>query len=779
MAIIRTKGGTDGIQRYLVEGKKSGRSFSRNELDERVILGNLDLTNKIIQSIDGRRERYIHTTISFKEDALHAATFLDIAEDFRAFAFAAYHPDEYNFYAEAHLPRIKSYIDADGMRIVRLPHIHFVIPRLNLLSSKDLNPFGLYKSNISFIDAFQEHINHKYGTISPSDSRRTNMSMESSILSRSIGDVFDGENGEFKSKLLAEVVDKNITNYEDFRKLLRGRGEAKTRNVSKVHEHEAIRPMGKTKYINLRHFVFSRKFIEFPIAQKIAHLKAEAKMEYCSQAEPKPTPKSVNIVLADWNTRRSKEIKYLNSGNARQYKKYKEATVSEKYKILKVLETKFYKKHKEIYERKFSAEPVLINRSTVKTNRAHAPRSPNAPSILETGREIDTSVAQLLRHKHEHIHAQTVVKDLIVRDINRHIKVREFLIHLSHSHGVILGKYKIEQYEFFNIGKDGSGRIRCGNRNYNVSDFLTKELHLPWVQALSILKSAYADQMKCGEEIRENLEPDLSLWRRFQVDFMRDISAEKIQRKEAWNVQRESERTRISIIREYFNIEKLKIRANKELSNADRRSSLSLCVMHRVSSEAALRETKKEERARLRTQNNLSQMEKYRRFLQLRAREDETALAELRRHRVFESRRFVTGAAFDALDGERDHEFDSRLISLHGLSYEIDISGNVTYSKLDKQILRDEGRSLAVLDADDDTVVELALRCAHTKFGNKMKITGNSGFREKVARIIVQEDLNIEVDDQFTSNLIDELRTARLRSDKNHQSVKYPQSKIN
>lgn len=177
-------------------------------------------------------------------------------------------------------------------------------------------------------------------------------------------------------------------------------------------------------------------------------------------------------------------------------------------------------------------------------------------------------------------------------------------------------------------------------------------------------------------------------------------------------------------------------------------------------------------------QNDISQMEMYRRFLQLRARGDEAALAELRRHRLSESRRFVTLAAFDAPDGEGEQEFQLTPIDLLGLTYEIDIAGNVTYSNADRQILRDEGWSLAVLDANDDAVVELALRCAYAKFGNKMKITGKTEFREKVARIIVQGNLYIEFDDQFTNNFIEKLRTARFITDKTHHDANYPTSKI-
>ncbi|CAM2158858.1 hypothetical protein PT2222_540005 [Paraburkholderia tropica] len=44
---------------------------------------------------------------------------------------------------------------------------------------------------------------------------------------------------------------------------------------------------------------------------------------------------------------------------------------------------------------------------------------------------------------------------------------------LARSHGLIASKYEVTK------GRDGSDRIQCGVRNLNVSDFLTKEMHLP------------------------------------------------------------------------------------------------------------------------------------------------------------------------------------------------------------------------------------------------------------------------------------------------------------
>ncbi|MCQ4438591.1 hypothetical protein NO135_26640, partial [Clostridioides difficile] len=68
---------------------------------------------------------------------------------FKAFVFAAYRPDELNFYAEAHLPRVKCYVDEQSGKLVeRKPHIHVVIPKLNLISGQSARPFGFDKLNL-------------------------------------------------------------------------------------------------------------------------------------------------------------------------------------------------------------------------------------------------------------------------------------------------------------------------------------------------------------------------------------------------------------------------------------------------------------------------------------------------------------------------------------------------------------------------------------------------------------------------------------------------------
>ncbi|WP_097357388.1 hypothetical protein [Candidatus Enterovibrio escicola] len=113
-------------------------------------------------------EKYMHITLSFKEDHVDEDTLKAITKEFKDFAMMAYLDEELSFYAEAHLPKIKTYIDkSTGETVKRKPHIHVIIPEKNLASGKRLEPFGLVRKNEHFIDAFQEITNEKYQLASP------------------------------------------------------------------------------------------------------------------------------------------------------------------------------------------------------------------------------------------------------------------------------------------------------------------------------------------------------------------------------------------------------------------------------------------------------------------------------------------------------------------------------------------------------------------------------------------------------------------------------------
>ncbi len=361
--LIRVSGRHDGVKQYLEEGRKVGRDFGRDDLDERVVLaGDLDLTDAVIQSINAAPgvERYLSVTLSFKEDHVDRQTLFQIVRDFETFALHAYRPDEYSFYAEAHLPRIKSYIDqTTGALVERKPHIHIVVPRWNLLAEKHLEPLGYVRSNLSFIDAFQEHVNAKYGLASPKDNRRTLLTDASEMISRYRGDLFRANSRELKEQILDAVLDRGIEDHADFMALLQEHGAVRTRNAGRDNAYPNVKPAGAGKGVNLKEYVFTPEFIALPTAEKLQALSADAADRYENGVARRRTPEHIMAVLDEWYATRSREVKYLNSGS-RQYQRYLESSPHDRGLMLADLERGFYAQHlKAHHERADDTLPGL------------------------------------------------------------------------------------------------------------------------------------------------------------------------------------------------------------------------------------------------------------------------------------------------------------------------------------------------------------------------------------------------------------------------------------
>lgn len=347
--LIRIGGGKEGIKEYLENGHKQGREFTRDELDERVVLaGDLDFTDLLINDLDTDAEKYLHITLSFKEDVIPRDVMESIVSDFEQFAFAAFGRDEYNFYAEAHLPKIKSYVSQKtGETVERKPHIHFVIPKINLLSGGALNPFGLVEHNERFIDAFQEHVNNKYGLASPKNNRRIEFTDASDMINRYKDDEFSGNNRDLKKEILEAVLERNVTRYDDFKELLAEYGQTKTRNLGKDNEYQNVKPDDNAKGVNLKEFVFSREFIELSDTDKLATLSAEVTRKYEIAGLERTDTDTITHGLEEWYASRAMEVKYLNSGNKQLFKRYKEADAEGKHQILADQANRFYAKYKE------------------------------------------------------------------------------------------------------------------------------------------------------------------------------------------------------------------------------------------------------------------------------------------------------------------------------------------------------------------------------------------------------------------------------------------------
>ncbi|MGZ4992641.1 MAG: LPD7 domain-containing protein [Methylobacter sp.] len=790
--LIRVSGGDSGVEDYLEHGQKQGRVYSRDELDERVILdGDLDTIRLINESNNSQGEKYLHITLSFKEDEINNDMLLAITNDFKEFACSAYEPDEYAFYAEAHLPKIKSYIHSKtGEFVERKPHIHIVIPEKNLLSGTHLNPFGKVEQQTQFIDAFQELTNAKYGLSSPKDNRRTGFNLESEMVSRYKGDefmgreVFTGHHKDLKAQLLADILDKDITTPKDFAALLAGYGEVKTRNAGKHNEYLNIKPDPNEKGVNLKEFVFSKDFLSLPAEQKRQELAKAAHAEYQAAGQARATPAEYQAILQEWHDTRAKEVKYLNSGNRKLYTEYKQASLEERAAILENRKNHFYTKHRAAEHdnddkrriidrirdnirtvdrhiqsagriarnldqasgnlarrRTFRAIAAVVERLTGNQGRV---KQGQGYDPLKTDREADNTVGQLKRDQQEKQTTERSAELSEFQEIRLHLDARRLLDSLSHSHGVIPEKYPLSK------AKDGGDRIKAGNRNLNVSDFLTKELNLPWSEAAKIMRATYQEQTGRTLSPSSRNRPGEQLWDQFRVA-MKNRPA---QNKALWEAQKEKEAAQRKAIKEVFYAKRGRIQGDRSLSASQRKAKISIARMERIEQEQGLREAIKTQRAELKKSLNKPVKDEYLDWLTDRAGGGNAeALTELRRMQAKTKEK--TGeqeihSGSDIADREEAPLLSGRL------SYQVHRDGAVTYRRGKADVVRDEGRFVKVLQTEASDI-ETGLRLAQAKFGRVLDVQGDADFKRQTALVAAEKGLNVE----FTDKGMNETMKAR------------------
>lgn len=814
--LVRITGGSEGIAEYLANGQKADREFTRDELDERVILdGDLELTDTIIKGMEKEGERYLHITLAFKEDALDPEVMRGLVSDFKQFAMSAYDADEFNFYAEAHLPKLKSYTNRQtGELVERKPHIHIVIPEQNLLSGQNLNPFGRVEQQTKFLEAFQEHANAKYGLASPKDNRRTEFTSESEIISRYKGDLFQGSAKELKERILSDFLDRKISDYDGFKALLTEYGAARSRNAGKATEYQNVKPADQAKGINLKDYVFSREFIEKPEAEKRRHLADEGRRQYESQQPARKTAPELAATLKEWHEVRAKELKYINSGNRKLYAAYRSADREGKRAMLDERAATFYTKHRKETDhdrtdeqrRDFRGRENAADRGTdSRRTVAHIADNLRAASrnIESTGRAVgdaeqarrnladrrtsravaalgrrlgrdqseDRQVSRAAPQPRDRRAADSVTGQLLAEarerktegraahlaefaQIKRELDARRLLAHLSKTHGVIPEKYEVTQ------GKDGGDRIKAGSRNLNVSDFLTQEMRLSFSEAAPILRQVYAAQQ--GRELAEaRPSPRRELWQAF-----RQAQPEQAKQKTAeWEAQRQSERERRAAIRDDYQGERRALQADRSKPAAERKAALSIARMERVTKDMALREAIREERQQLKEKHGQPYQERYRAFLAERANKgDETALAELRRQRDASP---APTAEANTIEGssKRKRDSDQAAQLARNLAYSVDRAGNVTYyadQAKRRALVIDSGQRVTVAAVKDSQAVEAGLRLAVQKFGPGLKIEGSEEFKRQVIDAALKTGLRVEFDSKAMN---DELQRRRAERD--------------
>ena len=748
--LVRIHGGQSGIADYLENGQKQGREQSRHELDERVILdGDLELTDAFINSMDKRGDRYLHITLAFKEDEVSPETLQAITQDFKRFAMTAFEADEFNFYAEAHLPKIKSTLHRKtGALVERKPHIHIVIPQQNVLSGQNLNPFGRVEQQTAFIDAFQEFTNARYGLASPKDNRRVEFTDASEMISRYKGDVFEGQGRAIKERLLSDLLDQDIRDYERFKTLLSGYGQIRVRNAGGLTEYLNVKPDDAAKGINLKDYVFSREFIEKSQDEKRVFLVRETPPESASYERAgeatKPEDRYRDL-LKEWHDVRAYEIKYLNSGHKKGYAAYKEADPEQRQAILKELAERFYRKHRKGLEADLEKAQEPPEREPAQEETQEATE--------RSQRRQDNVVSQLQAEQEVKAQAEKAARAEEFKTIKLELEASRLLAHLSQTHGVIPDKYIITK------GKDGGDRIKAGTRNLNVADFLTQEMRMSFKEAAPILRAVYAEQ-KGFEKAEPRQKPDKQLWEAFKTF---DQTQQK-KRTLDWAIQREREKQRRAEIRAGYQAERRKLKDDWFPSAGERKTALSLARMERVARDMTLSEAIKVERQSLKDRYGKPYQTRYENFvLSEAARGEAAALDALRRQRKNDPDRPAVNAYRsqnpEAKAAQADAKHTESLFK--NLTYQTDGDGNVIYfaDKAKKKVLVvDRAEQVQVEDLKNRKAIEIGLRLAVQKFGTHLKVEGTDEFKQQTVMAALKMGLQVQFNDPNMNTELDRLR---------------------
>lgn len=365
--LIRAGGGTSGagLAHYLITGEMQGREKSRDDLDHRVWLeGDLEQTAKIIDSFDRDGEKFMHFSLGFYEDHLPPEKLEAITADFKQFISAAYGVNELNFYAEAHIPKIQSYKDRDDKPVFRKPHIHFIVPTVNMVSGERANPFEMmstkYGTDVStweMLKAFQEQTNHKYGLASPEDHKRQTMNSEMEAIAGHQNKVdspnFDGI--KTKQHLLAiqeRMIAERIETPEAFRAMLKTMGAVKDANSKEFGPYLKVKLPGATQHVRLDYYQFSKEFISLPTEEKRRLIEdsrdRQAMYKRQEAGQGTATPETIAKTLVLWQ-QRAREVRHLDM-NTKFYKEtYSKATDAQKLEYLAQLETRNFAQMKAVY----------------------------------------------------------------------------------------------------------------------------------------------------------------------------------------------------------------------------------------------------------------------------------------------------------------------------------------------------------------------------------------------------------------------------------------------
>ncbi|EBI4482581.1 TPA: relaxase/mobilization nuclease domain-containing protein [Escherichia coli] len=786
--IVRYGGGNDGIVDYLINGRKAERQYTRDELDHRVVLdGDLQTTDKIINSIeDNKQDRYLHITLSFHESHVSNEMLKAVVDDYKKLLMNAYHPEEYSFYAEAHLPKIRHIQDnSTGELIERKPHIHIVIPKVNLVTGDKLDPVGLIGKGhtIEQLDAIQEHINNKYNLASPKDFPRKN-SDYSVILKRVKADLDVERNSAFKNELNYRIEKEKVSDYAVFKQIVAEYGEVRIRNEGKASEYIAVKLPGDKKFTNLKSPLFRKNYIE------------EGKLTL-----QKPTPKQIEKRLNTWVNKTSHEIKHVFL-NASVRKDYTSLSEAEQIEFLKE-RIKEYDSREKLNERNsqqtsgraggYKSCPkkfARIRQSEATVGLSRMPQRgmvygingftrPDSISVLSDISQRDLAEqlpqrehpGQDVRRDYDRQFTESGIKSLerssflcetmfqtlneaaekneitTMAEIRRNIDPVRFLSSAAERFNIIPAQHKIR------TAKDGSPRFSVGNRNMNASDFLTKHINLAWKDAKSFLLEVYSQQLEntpytryptyrrlTHHEARERLN-SLNLSEKTLRNTIR------FERGKLYNDLREMRRELKLIPREQRDIA-VGVIVYKKLTTLERLSELDTEGRHIIRQYHADWHKDKDE------MKALERLKSYLNFDEINAISADEPELSLQKavdsQRRLEEAKKVNSKLKDLVMDKQD----SRIVYRDQES--------------EKPVFTDKGNFVVAGKNPSKEEIGIMLEYSREKFGGVLKLTGSEDFKKMCAEVAAEQDMKIILRPEQYQQMMLELK-AELQGNKFEQ----------
>lgn len=104
--------------------------------------------------------------------------------------------------------------------------------------------------------------------------------------------------------------------------------------------------------------------------------------------------------------------------------------------------------------------------------------------------------------------------------------------------------------------------------------------------------------------------------------------------------------------------------------------------------------------------------------------------------------------------------------TLRSLTSTVDARKHITYQLSRKDVFRDEGRTIAILDLKSDRGIAAALATAQQKFGNVLTLTGSLEFQQNAVAVAVTNNLTCRFADPTLDKLRENLQQQKYKAER-------------